>query len=81
MAIYYFCHAKNYIMEQDEVEEYTDKDFAHNWVSSSRFLFFCQVFLIVAFLTGGCYSLYNHRYMGKPEVTVPDNTLYNPKYK
>ncbi len=68
-------------MEHEEIEDNASKDFAHNWVSSSRFLFFCQVFLIVAFLLGGCYSLYKHRYMGKPEVTVPANTLYNPQYK
>ena len=33
------------------------------------------VFCIVAFLLGGCYGLYTHRYKGKPEVNVPDNTL------
>ncbi|MDQ6757906.1 MAG: hypothetical protein M3004_13330 [Bacteroidota bacterium] len=68
-------------MEQEEVIDNDHKDFAHNWVSSSRFLFYCQVFLFVAFLTGGCYGLYKHHYKGKPEVAVPDNTLYNPKYK
>jgi hypothetical protein len=68
-------------MEHEETEDNTSRDFAHNWVSSSRFLFFCQVFLIVAFILGGCYSLYKHRYMGKPEVNVPGNTLYNPTYK
>ncbi|MEO6330161.1 MAG: hypothetical protein ABIO55_14610 [Ginsengibacter sp.] len=68
-------------MEQQVIEDDAGSDFAHNWVSSSRFLFFCQVFLIIAFITGGCYSLYKHRYMGKPEVNVPGNTLYNPTYK
>ena len=68
-------------MDQEEVLDNSDKDFAQNWVSSSRFLFYCQVFLIVAFLIGGCYGLYVHHYAGKPEVNVPDNTLYNPKYK
>jgi hypothetical protein len=67
-------------MEQEFIDT-KEKDFAHSWVSSSRFIWFCQVFLIVAFTLGGCYSLYNHRYKGKPEVTVPENTLYNPKYK
>ena len=66
---------------EPEIIDTTDKDFAHNWVSSSRFLFFCQVFLVVAFLLGGCYALYGHRYKGKPEVVVPENTLYNPQYK
>ena len=68
-------------MEHEETVDNSDRDFAHNWVSSSRFLFFCQVFLIIAFLLGGCYALYKHRYGGKPEVTVPENTLFNPKYK
>jgi hypothetical protein len=67
--------------QEEEVLDNNDKDFAHNWVSSSRFLFYCQVFLFVAFIIGGCYGLYKHRYPGKPEVTVPDNTLFNPKYK
>lgn len=62
-------------------KDYRDKDFAHNWVNSSVFLFYLQVFLIIAFVFGGCYSLYKHRYKGKPEVTVPGNTLYTPKYK
>lgn len=64
-----------------EVIDNKDKDFAHNWVSSSRFLWFCQVFLVIAFILGGCMSMYNHRYKGTPEVKVPENTLYNPQYK
>lgn len=65
----------------EEFIENKNRDFANNWVSSSRFIWFCQVFLVVAFLLGGCYGLYVHRYKGKPPVNVPDNTLYNPKYK
>ncbi len=61
--------------------EHKDKDFAHNWVSSSRFIWLCQVFLVVALVLGGCYNLYTHRYKGRPQVDVPGNTLYNPKYK
>jgi hypothetical protein len=67
--------------KQLEVIDTAKMDFTHNWVSSSRFLFYCQVFVIVAFVLGGCYSMYTHRYKGKPEVNVPENTLYNPKYK
>ena len=58
-----------------------EKDFKHNWVNSSVFLFYLQVFCIIAFIIGGSYSLYQHRYKGKPEVKVPENTLYTPKYK
>ena len=40
-----------------------------------------QVFLVLAFVLGGCYNLYTHRYKGHPKVEVPTNTLYNPTYK
>jgi len=66
---------------QPEIIDNKHKDFAHNWGSSSRFLFLCQVFLLLAFILGGCYGLYAHRYKGKPDVAVPESTQYNPKYK
>lgn len=65
----------------NEIENIKEKDFKYNWVSSSRFLFYVQVFCIMAFLLGGCYQLYQKRYMGKPDVEVPGNTLYTPQYK
>lgn len=65
---------------EKEIIETSHKDFTHNWVSTSRFLFYCQVFVLVAFIAGCSYALYTHRYKGKPDVKVPDNTLYNPKY-
>lgn len=68
-------------MEQEEVIDNSGKDIAHNWVSSSRFLFYAQVIMIVALILGGCYTMYKHRYKGKPEVEVPGNTQYNPQYK
>jgi hypothetical protein len=72
-------------MEHTEhIEEYKDpkeKDLAHNWVHSSVFLFYLQVFCIVAFILGGCYGLYTNRYKGKPNVAVPENTHFTPKYK
>jgi hypothetical protein len=68
-------------MEQHLEKDYRDKDFKRNWVNSSVFLFYLQVFCIMAFVLGGCYSLYAHRYKGKPEVNVPSNTLYTPQYK
>jgi len=58
-----------------------EKDIKHNWVNSSRFLFYLQVFCIIAFILGGCYRLYNNRYHGTPKVEIPDNTLPTPKYK
>ena len=66
---------------QQELQKVQDKDFTHSWVSSSAFLFYLQVACIVAFTLGGCYKLYEKRYRGKPDVVVPDNTLYTPKYK
>ena len=67
-------------MAQEIIDE-KQKDITSNWVTSSRFLFYVQVFCIAAFLMGGCYKLYSYRYKGKPEVQVPESTLYNPKYK
>ena len=57
------------------------KDIANSWVDSSVFLFYLEVFVIVAFLVGASYGLYVHRYKGKPDVEVPGNTLYTPQYK
>ncbi|MBS1669219.1 MAG: hypothetical protein JST58_17740 [Bacteroidetes bacterium] len=65
----------------EEIKDPQTKDFTYNWVNSSVFLFYLQVFCIMAITLGGCYSLYTHRYKGKPEVNVPGNTLYTPEYK
>ena len=65
---------------QQELKKIQDKDFTHNWVSSSAFLFYLQVACIVAFVFGGCYMLYTKRF-DKPEVKVQESTLYTPKYK
>ncbi len=71
-------HEREYL---EELKKNQERDFGRNWVNSSVFLFYLQVFCVVAFLIGGCYSLYNQRYKGKPEVAVPANTLYTPQYK
>lgn len=68
-------------MEHEEVIDNTGKDIGHSWVSTSRFLFYCQVAIFVALVIGGCYTMYVKRYQGKPNVEVPGNTLYNPQYK
>ncbi len=65
---------------QKELQKIHDKDFTHNWVSSSAFLFYLQVACIVAFLVGSCYMLYSKRY-SKIDVPVQESTLYTPKYK
>jgi hypothetical protein len=64
-----------------EVKDPKIRDIAYSWVNSSVFLFYLQVFCIVALLLGATYGLYAHRYKGKPQVTVPPNTLYTPQYK
>lgn len=65
---------------QQELQKVQDRDFTHNWVSSSGFLFYLQVFCILAFVLGGCYMLYTKRFE-KPEVKVQESTLYTPQYK
>jgi hypothetical protein len=57
------------------------KDLANSWVDSSSFLFYLSILCIVALMTGWTYSMYAHRYKGKPDVNVPGNTLYTPQYK
>jgi hypothetical protein len=68
-------------MDQVQENDYRDKDIKQNWVNSSVFLFYLQVFCIMALVLGGCYGLYSHRYKGNPEVNVPANTHYTPQYK
>jgi len=70
-------HSQDY---QKELEKVQDKDFTHNWVSSSGFIFYLSVACIVAFAFGGCYKLYTKRFH-KPNVTIQESTLYTPKYK
>jgi hypothetical protein len=65
---------------QQELKKVQDRDFTHNWVSSSDFLFYLQVACFVAFLFGSCYMLSTKRYK-KPEVKVQESSLYTPKYK
>ena len=68
-------------MEHEEVTDNKGKDVAVSWGSTSPFLFYCQGAIFVALVIGGCYTLYQHRYKGKPNVEVPGNTQYNPQYK
>jgi hypothetical protein len=65
---------------QEELKKVQDKDVAHNWVSSSAFLFYLSIACIVMMSFGSCFKLYNKRFE-KPDVSVPGNTLYTPVYK
>ena len=73
------CKFEN--MEHEVINDNTGKDLGYNWVSTSRFLFYCQIVVFVAMVVGGCYTMYVNRYKGKPKVEIPSNTLYNPQYK
>ena len=53
----YFCTANLNIWKTKYEEIIKKKIFGYNWVTSSRFLFYMQVFVVVAFLIGGCYEL------------------------
>jgi len=65
---------------QQELQKVQDRDFTHNWVSSSAFLFYLQIACVVAFVVGSCYMLSTKRF-DKPQVPVQESTLYTPKYK
>ena len=65
---------------RQELEKVQDRDFAHNWVSSSAFIFYLSLACIVAMLFGSCLNLGTNRFH-KPEVTVQPSSLYTPQYK
>jgi hypothetical protein len=64
----------------EELQKVQDRDFTHNWVSSSAFLFYLSVFCLLAFAFGSCYKLYTKRHH-MPEATIQESTQYTPKYK
>ena len=49
-------------MEQNTVEN--KNDITLDKVSRSRWLFYVQLFCFIAFMLGGCYNLYKHKYQG-----------------
>ena len=68
---------------QQELEKSQDRDFTHNWVSSSAFIFYLSIACLVAFSFGTCYKLYTKHYgnSGPEVVTVQESTKYTPQYK
>jgi hypothetical protein len=58
-----------------------DRDISKSWVNSSRFLFYVQVFCIVAFIAGCSFRLYKQRWKGKYEPEIQKSTMYNPVYE
>jgi len=65
---------------QEELQKVQDRDFTHNWVSSSAFLFYLSIFCLLVFFLGSCYRLYRERYE-RLDVTIQESTQYTPKYK
>ncbi len=56
-------------------------DIELNKPSKSRFLFLLGFFGFFIFAWAGCYNLHEHGYKKSDNVNIPDNTLYEPKYK
>lgn len=65
---------------REELEKVQDRDFTHNWVSSSAFIFYLSVFCLLAFVFGACGRLYSERYEPVKGV-VTESTKYTPTYK
>ena len=65
---------------REELEKVQDRDFTHNWVSSSAFVFYLSVFCLLAFMLGTCGRLFTERYE-RLDVTVQESTKYTPTYK
>lgn len=65
----------------EHIDENAAKDFTHNWVTSSRFLFYLTIFGFLAFVFSCSFRIYNQRYKGKPDVEVQGSTKYTPEYK
>lgn len=66
----------------EELEKVQDRDFTHNWVSSSAFIFYLSVVCFLAFAFGTFAKLYNQRFEHTKvqNVVVQESTLYTPKY-
>lgn len=56
-------------------------DIELNKPSKSRFLFLLFFFGFFIFAWSGCYNLWEHKYESSENVEIPENTLYEPKYK
>jgi hypothetical protein len=56
-------------------------DIELNKPSKSRFLFLLGFFCFFIFCWTGCYKLSQFKFQKNDDVKVPENTLYDPKYK
>ncbi len=66
---------------QHVVEVDNPADIERSKPSKSRYLFLLGFFCYFIFAWAGCYNLYTHRFKQNKGIKVPENTLYDPKYK
>ncbi len=68
---------------REELQKVQDRDFMHDWVSSSAFIFYLSLATLVAFSFGTCSQLYTKRFekSGPGEVHIQESTRYVPVYK
>ncbi|HVF98187.1 MAG TPA: hypothetical protein VM871_12745 [Flavisolibacter sp.] len=68
---------------QEELQKVQDRDFTHNWVSSSAFIFYLSLACLIAFSFGTCAKLYTKTYdkSGPDKVTVQESSRFIPQYK
>lgn len=63
-------------------ENPSDKEFGKDHVTTSRYLFYLNALLMLAFLVGCSYNLYRHsQYEAKPRVEVNSSSEFTPTYK
>jgi hypothetical protein len=69
---------------QQELQKVQDRDFTHNWVSSSAFIFYLSIATLIAFAFGTCFKLYTNRYEKsgpQQEIVVQPSSKFKPEYK
>ncbi|HEX8313939.1 MAG TPA: hypothetical protein VF609_03050 [Flavisolibacter sp.] len=68
---------------QEELQKVQDRDFTHNWVTSSAFLFYLSLACLLAFGFGTCYKLstVNFKTSQPEKVTIQESSRYTPQYK
>lgn len=69
---------------QEELQKVQDRDFTHDWVSSSAFIFYLSMICMVAFLFGASYKLFTRRFANsgpQQEIVIQPSTKFVPEYK